>query len=84
MGGASYQKLAKDGDRPLVSAFYNPAFMAEYFNYPGDIYCIVCDADISRAWAPLHPRQSRIKYFAPTQRVAERLKFYGVKEENIF
>lgn len=78
------KKLAKDGNRPLVSAFYNPAFMAEYFNYPGDIYCIVCDADISRAWAPLHPRQSRIKYFAPTQRVAERLKFYGVKEENIF
>ena len=22
----------------------------ELFNYPGDVYCIICDADISRAW----------------------------------
>jgi len=69
---------------PLVTTFFVAAYCAEYYNYQGLIYCVVCDADISRAWAPLHPRQSRIKYFAPTQRVAERLKFYGVKEENIF
>ena len=58
--------------------------MAEYFNYPGEIYCIVCDADISRTWAPLEPSKSKIKYFAPTNRVSERLKAYGVKPENIF
>ena len=69
---------------PLISSFFTPAFMAEYWGYPGDIYCIVCDADISRTWAPLRPKQSKIKYFAPTERVTERLALYGVKPENIF
>jgi hypothetical protein len=69
---------------PLISTFFTPAFMTEFFNYPGDIYCVVCDADISRTWAPLTPRESKIKYFAPTERVVERLKLYGVQKENIF
>lgn len=69
---------------PIVSTFFTPAFMAEYFGYPGEIFCVVCDADISRTWASLRPARSRIKYFVPTPRVAERLKLYGVKKENIF
>ena len=69
---------------PIVSTFFIPAFMAEYFQYPGEIFCVVCDADISRSWAPLNPQKSKIKYFAPTERVVERLKLYGVKPENIF
>ncbi len=77
-------KLSTKDKRPFISTFYTPAFMAEYFKYPGDIYCVVCDADISRGWAPLKPSQSRIKYFAPTKRVADRLVLYGIKKENIF
>jgi len=69
---------------PIVSTFFTPAFMAERFGYPGEIFCTVCDADISRAWAPICPQKSKIKYFAPTERVAERLRLYGVKSENIF
>ena len=69
---------------PLISTFFTPAFMAEFFNYPGKIFCVVCDADVSRTWAPLNPQESRIKYFVPTERVKERLKLYGVKPENIF
>ncbi|MBC7074081.1 hypothetical protein H5T58_01695 [Candidatus Parcubacteria bacterium] len=69
---------------PFVSTFFTPAFMAEVFNYPGPIFCIVCDADIARTWAPLDPLKSKIKYFVPTERVAERLQLYGVKRENIF
>ena len=69
---------------PLITTFFIPAFMAEVFNYPGEIFCVICDADISRTWAPLEPQGSRIKYFAPNQRVVERLKLYGVKEKNIF
>ena len=69
---------------PFVSTFFIPAFMAEFFGYPGEIFCVVCDADISRTWAPLNPSQSKIKYFAPAERVVERLRLYGVKEENIF
>lgn len=73
-----------DDPRPLISTFFTPAFAAEEFGYPGDIYVVICDADMSRAWAPLEPKRSRIKYFAPTGRVVERLKLYGVREENIF
>lgn len=77
------ETLAQD-PRPLVSTFFTPAFAAEEFGYPGDIYVVVCDADMSRAWAPLAPQRSRIKYFAPTGRVVERLRLYGVAEERIF
>ncbi|OGZ22983.1 MAG: hypothetical protein A3A08_00385 [Candidatus Nealsonbacteria bacterium RIFCSPLOWO2_01_FULL_41_9] len=69
---------------PIITTFFTPAFMAEFFNYPGEIFCVVCDADISRSWAPLNPKQSKIKYFTPTKRAAERLELYGVKKENIF
>ncbi|NUM25078.1 MAG: hypothetical protein HUU49_00465 [Candidatus Buchananbacteria bacterium] len=69
---------------PLVTTFFVPAFMAEAFNYPGDIYCLTTDTDINRAWAPKHPASSRINYFAPNYRVVERLKLYGVRSEQIF
>jgi len=69
---------------PIIATFFTAVFMAEHFKYPGEIYCVVCDTDISRTWAPLHPKTSRIKYFAPTPRVVERLKLYGVKSKNIF
>lgn len=68
---------------PIVTSFFTPAFMAEYFDYPGDIYCIVCDADIARAWAPINAGSSRIRYFAPTRRAAERLREYGVPPANV-
>lgn len=69
---------------PLISTFFTPIFMAEVFNYPNDIYCVICDADIARTWVALDPAKSRIKYFAPNSWVVSRLKLYGVKEENIF
>lgn len=69
---------------PIISTFFTPAFMAEYFGYPGEIFCVICDTDIARTWAPLESQKSRIKYFAPNSRVVERLKLYGIKEENIF
>lgn len=69
---------------PLISTFFIPAFMADFLNYPENIYCVVCDADISRSWAPLNTDESKIKYFAPDKRVVERLKLYGIKKENIF
>jgi len=45
---------------------------------------VVCDADISRAWAPLDPETSRINYLAPNKRVKDRLMLYGVKQYKIF
>lgn len=82
--GADLIKKISADPMPLVATFFIPAFMAEYFNYPGEIYCVICDADVSRSWAPLDPKGSRIKYFAPNERVAERLNLYGIKEEHIF
>jgi UDP-N-acetylglucosamine:LPS N-acetylglucosamine transferase len=74
----------KENPLPLISTFFTPAFMPEYFGYPVDIYCVICDTDISRTWASLRPIKSKIKYFAPTIRAVERLKLYGVLPENIF
>ncbi|MBU1126087.1 MAG: hypothetical protein ABH826_02720 [Patescibacteria group bacterium] len=76
------EKLAED-PRPLVCTFSPPAFAAEEFGYPDEIFCLATDADISRAWAPMDPKSSRIRYFAPNGRVVERLKLYGVQDKNI-
>jgi len=70
--------------KPFISTFFIAAFMAEYHRYPGDIYCVVCDADISRAWAPLLPHKTRIKYLTPNERTKQRLMLYGIPKENIF
>lgn len=77
------EMLAKD-PVPLVTTFFQPAFAADYYDYPGEIYCVTTDADVSRSWAPMDPHKSRIKYFASNGRVVERLKLYGVRDENIF
>ncbi|MFA5029598.1 MAG: hypothetical protein WC518_02480 [Patescibacteria group bacterium] len=69
---------------PFVTTFFATAMMAEYFNYPGEIYCVLCDTDISRAWVPPDPHNSRIIYFATNKRVEERLKLYGVNPGRIF
>lgn len=74
----------KKNPLPMVATFFQAAFAAEAMDYPGSIYCVICDADCSRTWAPLNPKQSRIKYFAPNGRVVERLKLYGVRPENIY
>jgi len=68
---------------PLISTFYNPAFMAEQFKYPGDVFCVICDTDISRSWAPHCGTESKVKYFTPNERTGQRLRLYGVKKENI-
>jgi len=73
----------KNSDIPLITTFFVPAFMAEEHKFKNDIYCILTDADISRSWISLAPQKSKIKYLAPCRRVAERLRLYGVPEENI-
>ncbi|EKD33001.1 MAG: hypothetical protein ACD_76C00105G0004 [uncultured bacterium] len=75
-------KLAKN-NLPLISTFFIPALAADYYGYKNDIYCVITDTDMSRAWVPLQPRKTKIKYFAPSRRVVERLKLYGVPQSNI-
>ncbi|HRY63084.1 MAG TPA: hypothetical protein P5267_00540 [Patescibacteria group bacterium] len=76
-------KLDKE-NLPLLTTFFSVAYMAEEFNYRNDIYLVVCDADVSRAWAAEHPERSKIKYLVPTKRVYERLQLYGVAAKNIY
>lgn len=83
LGKHLVEKLAKN-PLPFVSTFFLAAFAAEEHGYPNDIYIVTCDADISRAWVPIDPKRSRIKYFASNGRVVERLKLYGVAPQNIY
>ncbi len=69
---------------PFITSFFTSAFFAEEHKYQGEIFLICCDTDVARAWAPLKPKESRIKYLVPNRRVHERIKSYGIKPENIF
>ncbi len=68
---------------PLITSFFIPAYFAEEHNYKGEIYLLCCDADVSRAWAPLKAGSSRINFLVPNQRVKDRLRRYGVRAEKI-
>ncbi len=82
--GKNLIETLNEDPKPLVTTFFVPAFMAEEHDYRGEIYCIICDTDIARNWAPLNPVSSRIQYLVPTSRAVERLQLYGVKSKNIF
>ncbi|NQV11845.1 hypothetical protein HQ524_00625 [Candidatus Uhrbacteria bacterium] len=76
------KKLAQK-NLPLVTTYFMISLAAEYYGFPNEIHVILTDTDISRAWVSMYPQKSRIKYFAPSRRVVERLKRYGVPAENI-
>lgn len=67
---------------PLITSFYASAIAADKKGF-SKIYCIICDADINRAWVAKDPWESRVEYFAPCGKAAQRLKAYGVPEERI-
>ena len=67
---------------PLITSFYASAIAADKKGF-NKIYCIICDADINRVWVAKQPWESRIEYFAPCGKAAQRLKAYGVPEERI-
>ena len=82
-GRSMIQALWAREHLPFLTTFFSPAHMADLHGYPGPIYCVICDADCSRDWVAADPQASRIFYFAPTPRVCERLKLYGVPPERI-
>lgn len=73
----------REKNLPLVTSFYAPAIAADMDGYP-NIFCVICDADINRVWVAKEPWESRITYFAPCGRAAQRLRAYGVPAERIF
>ena len=67
---------------PLVTSFYAAAIAADLAGLE-DVYCIICDADINRVWVAKEPWESKIIYFAPCGKAAQRLRAYGVPSERI-
>ncbi|MCF7866121.1 hypothetical protein K9L67_00340 [Candidatus Woesearchaeota archaeon] len=68
---------------PMVTTFYIPALAANYYELPNS-YCVICDADINRVWAPMKPEETYIKYFAPCQHAYNRLVMYGIPKNKIY
>ncbi|NMB82721.1 MAG: hypothetical protein GYA14_12980 [Ignavibacteria bacterium] len=68
---------------PIVTSFYASAIAADMKGFQ-NVYCIICDADLNRVWVARQPWESRIHYFAPCGKAAQRLKAYGVPEERIY
>jgi len=71
------------GQLPLITSYFAPSIAADMRGYE-PVYCIICDADINRVWVAKLPWESRINYFAPCGKAAQRLRSYGVPEERIF
>jgi hypothetical protein len=67
---------------PVVTSFYASAIAADKKGF-NKVFCVICDADINRAWVAKDPWESKIEYFAPCGKAAQRLKAYGVPDERI-
>jgi hypothetical protein len=68
---------------PLITSFYTPALAADMAGY-SRVYCILCDAEINRAWVAENPHKSKIVYLAPCGKTVRRLNQYGVPDERIW
>jgi hypothetical protein len=68
--------------RPLLTTFFAPAVIADHAGCP-DVYCVVTDSDVNRIWAPFDAAAGKVTYFAPSPRVVDRLRAYGVAEQRI-
>lgn len=80
--GRSLVSYLQERNAPLLTTFYSPAVLADYHGYD-QVFCVVTDADVNRIWAPIDPKHSKIRYFAPSGRVVRRLRSYGVSPEHI-
>ena len=67
---------------PIITSFYASAIAADKKGF-NKVYCIICDADINRVWVAKDPWESRVEYFAPCGKAAQRLRAYGVPDERI-
>lgn len=80
--GAGLAARMKEEGRPLLATFFAPAIAAEHHG-ARDIFCVVTDADINRAWAPVASATTRVRYLVPSIRAQRRLVRYGVPQARI-
>ena len=81
--GRGTVEITKRKPLPAISCHPVPALALDYSGHSRN-YCIVTDAEISRAWVAMNPKDSKIHYLAPCGRAVMRLKTYGVPDERIF
>jgi hypothetical protein len=81
LGKGMLEKIATK-NLPMITSFYASAIAADKKGF-NKVYCIICDADINRVWVAKDPWESRVEYFAPCGKAAQRLRAYGVSEERI-
>jgi hypothetical protein len=81
--GRGLVEALRESGRTLVTTFFVPAVVADRAGLRSPIFCVATDSDVNRAWAPVAAAATRIRYLAPTRRVARRLVQYGVPEERI-
>lgn len=80
--GRGLAETMRSSGRALLTTFFAPALCADRLGC-SPVFCVVTDSDINRVWAPLRPAESRITYFAPSDRVVRRLRAYGVPEDRV-
>lgn len=74
--GAGLVARLRETGAPLLTTFYLPALAAAAAGLPA--WCVVTDTDCARAWARPRAADGGVRYCAPTERVARRLRSYGV------
>jgi hypothetical protein len=81
LGAGMVERLRAEG-RPLLTTFFAPALVADRAGLDR-VFCVVTDTDVNRAWVPIEPRGTRIRYLAPSHRAVRRLVQYGVPEARV-
>jgi hypothetical protein len=81
LGKGMLEKIATK-NLPMITSFYASAIAADKKGF-NKVYCIICDADINRVWVAKDPWESKVEYFAPCGKAAQRLRAYGVPDERI-
>jgi hypothetical protein len=80
--GRRLRALATDTGRPILATYPAAALAARHA--PGArVFCLATDTDLNRAWAPANANWPYIEYLAPVNRVADRLRSFGVSDRHI-
>jgi hypothetical protein len=80
--GSGMVRALRESGASLVTTFFAPALAADRAGLDR-VYCVVTDTDVNRAWAPMEPAGTRIRYLVPTHRTARRMAQYGVSKARI-
>jgi hypothetical protein len=80
--GRGLVRFLKETGQTLFTTFYAPALAADQAGCPR-VFCLVTDADCHRVWVARSPRESRIRYLAPSPRVVRRLLAFGIQPERV-